>query len=403
MTMARICRVALLHAYSRRNAGDGLLVDLSVRMIREALGQHCQITLVASDPASFGDMDHVLPAPVIARQGWHRVWACGLALVAIPTAETRRLARVLDSADVIVGVGGGYLRARNTWQALKLQAGHLVQLRAAVASGRPAIYLPQSIGPVVAGPGGASSSLGDGLARQLGTLARVYVRDHRSLAWLDGRANVRRAPDLAVLELGHRLGGAVASAEAAQSRQHPVRNVCMVLREAPAWHPDRREHYRLMLHRLIERLRGECRVSFAVQSAVRGNDDTAFYRALGLTPHGLLRDVLRDDRPDAVVSVRLHGALESVLAGVPAYHLSYERKGFGAYEDLGLTDWVSNAADFQASDVLDTVLAPGAVVSFHAGLQARAATLRAQRQEIVATLRGTWPYGPASPMDVRCC
>ncbi|WP_258096376.1 hypothetical protein, partial [Klebsiella pneumoniae] len=124
-----------------------------------------------------------------------------------------------------------------------------------------------------------------------------------------------------------------------------------------------------------------------VQSAVRGNDDTAFYRALGLTPHGLLRDVLRDDRPDAVVSVRLHGALESVLAGVPAYHLSYERKGFGAYEDLGLTDWVSNAADFQASDVLDTVLAPGAVVSFHAGLQARAATLRAQRQEIVATLR----------------
>lgn len=33
-------------------------------------------------------------------------------------------------------------------EALKLEAGHLLQVRAAKASGKPAIYLPQSIGPV---------------------------------------------------------------------------------------------------------------------------------------------------------------------------------------------------------------------------------------------------------------
>ena len=30
--------VALLHAYSARNSGDGLLVDLSVGLLREAFG-----------------------------------------------------------------------------------------------------------------------------------------------------------------------------------------------------------------------------------------------------------------------------------------------------------------------------------------------------------------------------
>ncbi len=389
------CRITLLHAYSRHNAGDGLLVDLSLRLIREALGERVRVTLVASDPpsfaASFAGCNAVYPAPVIAQQGWRRAWACGASLLSIPTCGTRGLRRLLGASDVIVGVGGGYLRARTMAESLKLRAGHLVQLCAAVESGRPAIYLPQSIGPVAAVHGSMQSRLADTLACQLGALKRVYVRDHRSMQWLAGNANTSRAPDLAILELGRRLTGAETSVQAGQ----PVRHVAMVLREAPAWSRERREHYQRAIAQLIVLLRRECRVSFAVQSAVRGNDDTRFYRSLRIEPIGSLQELLRTDRPDMVVSVRLHGALESLLAGVPAYHLSYERKGFGAYEDLGLGNWVQNAAAFDPAVVLDTMLARNAAERFQACLMRRAAELNAQRHGMVRSLRdaGSRPAG----------
>ena len=132
------CRITLLHAYSRHNAGDGLLVDLSLRLIREALGERVRVTLVASDPPSFDGYHAVYPAPVIAQRGWRRALACGTTLLSIPTWGTRGLRRLLGASDMIIGVGGGYLRARTMVEALKLQAGHLGQLRAAVEAGRPA-------------------------------------------------------------------------------------------------------------------------------------------------------------------------------------------------------------------------------------------------------------------------
>jgi polysaccharide pyruvyl transferase WcaK-like protein len=55
--------------------------------------------------------------------------------------------------------------------------------------------------------------------------------------------------------------------------------------------------------------------------------------------------------PGVVVSVRLHGAIASLLAGWPAIHLSYERKGWGAYQDLGLDEWVHDARAFDVEKV----------------------------------------------------
>ncbi|RZT42330.1 polysaccharide pyruvyl transferase family protein [Cupriavidus agavae] len=375
-------RVTLLHAYSRRNSGDGLLVDISARLIREALGGQAEITLVASDPQSFADFGRVVPAPVIASAGWRRLWTCGATLAAIPTADVRALRRLLGGSDLIVGVGGGYLRARTDIEALKLHAGHMVQLGAAAESGVPAVYLPQSIGPALAAFGPLAAGLSGALAHHLGGLHRVHVRDGRSLEWLARLGNVRRAPDLAVLALGNQLASATPDATPTT-----VRHVAMVLREAPAWGAARRQEYRAQTRRLIDLLGRECRISFAVQSAVRGNDDARYYRSLGIEPAGTLRDLLRNDRPDAVVSVRLHGALESVLAGVPAFHLSYERKGFGAYEDLGLPEWVANANDFDPLAVLQTVLAPGAADAFHRSLRRRTAHHQAAWGELVDTLR----------------
>ncbi|KWI26330.1 polysaccharide pyruvyl transferase family protein [Burkholderia stagnalis] len=388
--MKRPVHVVLLHAYSRRNSGDGLLVDLSIELLREAFGADVCTTIVAADPESFADAGRQLGAPVLAQRGVVRrlvAAARGWLSARGPTA----LAPALADADLIVGVGGGYLRARTVAEMLRLEAGHLLQLRAARASGKPSVYLPQSVGPARAGLPIASRAWQARLTELLGACTTVFVRDDRSLAMLCRNPNTHRAPDLAVLAFGMRC----LRPTVGLTSDGPVRHVALVLRAAPSWSRAQCMRYRRAINRLIERIEARSRVTLAVQSVVRGNDDAAFYRRLGIArPLPSLRQVLADDPPDFVVSVRLHGALESILAGVPAFHLSYERKGFGAYADLGLDDWVVNAANFDADAVADHLYAPGAASRFWDAATARANALQAKRASLVAALRDAMETTP---------
>lgn len=378
--MSRPVRVVLLHAYSARNSGDGLLVDLSVDLLREAFGSASQVSIIAADPASFPNHSLVYPAPVLADAGALRLASAAAGV--LPTSLNPTLADLRDllrQADVIVAVGGGYLRARTFMEALKLEAGHLLQMRAARAAGKPTVYLPQSIGPMASHPW-----FGRRLRDMLRSFSAVCVRDDRSTAFLAGNANTCRVPDLAVLEFGRQ---ADALLKRIKPTQAPLRHVALVLRKPPAWNEQQRQRYQASTRALIDRLRMTCRLTFAVQSTGRGNDDSAYYRTLGIETTRTLKSVLAEDTPDAVVSVRLHGALESILHGVPAFHLSYERKGFGAYADLGVDDWVANAADFDASRVVDTLLAAEASTRFWRATREGLANLQLQRAKLISTLR----------------
>ncbi|HLX01844.1 MAG TPA: polysaccharide pyruvyl transferase family protein [Trinickia sp.] len=381
--MNRPLHAVLLHAYSARNSGDGLLVDLSVALLQEAFGANTCVSIIAADPASFAGYPNVLPAPVLAQRGWRRVAAAASALLPHAIARDHTLLRLLDGADMIAGVGGGYLRARTCIEALKLEAGHLVQLRAAVASGKPAVYLPQSIGPAL-----PQAPLAASLKSLLGACSKVFVRDDRSAEFLSDNANTRRAPDLAVIEFARRSESILG--EAARTTRSHVKHVALVLRAPPSWSREQSERYLHSTSALMQTLSAECRLSVAVQSIGRGNDDSAYYRRIGLdAPLPTLKTLLRMDRPDAVVSVRLHGALEAVLHGVPAFHLSYERKGFGAYGDLGVQDWVVNAADFNADRVANTLFAPEAASSFWHAASLGLARIGDGHAAIVAALRAT--------------
>ncbi|AXF24651.1 polysaccharide pyruvyl transferase [Burkholderia pyrrocinia] len=374
--------VALLHAYSARNSGDGLLVDLSIALLKEAFGDAIRVSIVAADPASFPAYADVRAAPVLAEHGTSRL--IGAASAALPVSANARLAglrRLLASVDLIVGVGGGYLRARDSVEALKLEAGHLLQMRAAYASSKPTIYLPQSIGPArCAAPVAAH------LRHLLASFDCVFVRDDRSAAFLAANPNTRRAPDLAVLDFEHRRDAILS--RAALRSDGEVRHVAFVLRRAPGWNRAQRMRYATSIARLVAQIGAACRVSFAVQSTGRGNDDVAYYRSIGIRDTLVpLRILLDTDTPDRVISVRLHGALESVLHGVPAFHLSYERKGFGAYADLRLDDWVVNGADFDPDAVARTVLAPDAAAAFWQTAQTGFEQIRIGRARVIAALR----------------
>lgn len=313
--------ITILHAFSRRNSGDGLLVDLTYEVLADAGFAPRECRIVALDPDSFPDLGNVVRAP-----GEHRSIASPRLLdaalqVALSYSGADRISKLVEHSSGIVAVGGGYLVADSPVRQAGVILNHLAQINAAGRSGAPTVYLPQSIGPLE----GPANPL---LRKALSRIDRIWVRDNRTLAELDS-SNVARCPDLAVLKLARALRDPASM---------PGGPIVLVGRDLPA--SADYDANMLKLHELVDAPR------WAVQADVDGpRSDRAYYRKLGVSDHGPLESVLAQGA-GAVVSVRLHGAIGALLAGVPAVHLSYERKGWGAYEDLGLDEWVHDARNF---------------------------------------------------------
>ena len=313
----------ILHVFSRRNAGDGLLVDLTLEALQAADINKDECVVLALDPESFADLAHVERAPGEPRAVPSiRLLAAAKELLA-SLVDQGRAASLVRDAKGLIAVGGGYLVADSTVRQLGVLLNHYAQLRAAAHAKAPSVYLPQSVGPLH-GP------VGRMVRRELGRVNRLYVRDDQTLRELEG-SHVRRCADLAVMKLARTLPGDGVD----ELLEPPV----IVARDLPD--PGAYPRLLLQLRAAMERPR------WAVQADVEGpRSDRAFYKSLGIEDVGSLSSVLQATRPSVVVSVRLHGAIAALLAGFPAIHLAYERKGWGAYEDLGLREYVHDARTF---------------------------------------------------------
>jgi len=313
----------ILHVFSRRNEGDGLLVDLALEALETAGVERRDCIVLALDPESFADLSHAERAPGEPRSvlSWKLAGAAGeLGAAIMGGGHVASLAR---RAKGLVAVGGGYLVADSPVRQAGVLLNHYAQLRAAARSPAPSIYLPQSIGPL-------GTPIGPIVRRELTRLDRVYVRDDQTLDQLR-MPNVRRCADLAVMKLARSLP----KRGVETSSGPPV----IVARGLPS-----ASDYQQRLLQLRDSIRQPL---WAVQADVPGpRSDRSFYNRLGISDVGPLSSVLRTSPPPVVVSVRLHGAIGALLAGVPAIHLAYERKGWGAYEDLGLNEYVHDARTF---------------------------------------------------------
>lgn len=327
-------KVVLVHAYSSKNSGDALLVDESVLLLERLGISRSDIRIVALDPQSFPQYTEVTSA-VGPRTGSGPVAQIRLAMAGVKALLGRgEAARLISEADAVVAVGGGYLRAGNLKEALTTLLAHGWQLRAAARREIPVIYLPQSIGPL-RGP------VGRYLRKELERVTYVALRDDHSMRELNLPCSARTS-DLGLVRLArtrprlrHGDGSAVIVARS--------------LRDPGTYRPH--------LHALVDNLHaGGTPVRAALQStAGTGNNDRGFASTVGL--HEPARTLAQEigtaarTTPSVVVSVRLHGCIEALLAGIPAIHLGYERKGEGAYSDLGLTRFLHNARDFSPEDV----------------------------------------------------
>ncbi|HEX6423491.1 MAG TPA: polysaccharide pyruvyl transferase family protein [Acidimicrobiales bacterium] len=322
--------IGIIHAYSSHNAGDGLLVELTLRRLAGVGIDARDVVLVALDPDSFvepgtlaGEIPHRYRMGTSSRAGAGNVVGAagrgaGLAVPSLVRLPAGRVARALRRCHALVAVGGGYLQARDAVSSAGVALNHLPQLVAAARHRGPTLYLPQSIGPL-RGPAGAA------VRRTLGAVDTVCVRDRWSEDDLTGLPNVRRVPDLAVLDTAdhaHEIGPVPAGGA--------VGFVARRVDHAPGYG----DHVVAVARALGDG---------ALWPVQAGGDDTksdaVHYLRLGVEPAGRLKDLLAERRLSVVVSVRLHGALMALRAGVPAIHLAYDRKGPAAFADLGLDEW----------------------------------------------------------------
>ncbi len=341
-------KVLLLHAYSAANGGDALLAHEAIRLAEEYAGGEADITMAASDPASFADWGVRVVNSRPGLRGWDQ--------------EYRQVLASIDDFQLVIGVGGGYLRFGRPIEALKTALVHGPQLSAAARACHKTQYLPQSIGPLR-----FASRRWVGAA--LGRVGQVYVRDDRSLldapgslrsvdmglmveAWTPSRPEVDPVPVLSVRTVGSAL-------------PRPVQDLARRLHSYDGY----------------------------VQSSVRSNDDRAVTASLG--PRHILSadDLLSPASPGrVVVAMRLHAAIQALAAGHYVIHLAYERKGWGAYTDMGLRLWVHPARSLDPRQVGEQV---AALVHDPAVRQDYAAKVRAgrrhaldQRARLVEVMRG---------------
>jgi polysaccharide pyruvyl transferase WcaK-like protein len=364
--------IAVIHAYSRHNAGDGLLVDLTLRRLAGAGVRVEDCVVLSMDPPSFADLPHVVKIGTRGRSAdleTATAAVTGAATVLgarVPTLAAGKAARALRDAEAYVAVGGGYLRAGTRTNVIGTAINHLPQLEAAAASGRPSIYLPQSVGPL-------TGRVGDRVRTLLHRMSSVHLRDDRSMVEVGGGATIHRTGDLAVLELADRL-------EQVHPQEVPGSPVIVAraLTDAPTYHER--------LRRLAELL-GDARWGVQAEGDSTKSDRVFYTDTLHVEPAGRVAELLAGPEPGPVVSVRLHGALQSLLAGVPAVHLGYERKSWGAYADLGLSRWVHSARGFDpelvAAQVRELAVDAG---PFWAAVGERAGALRASSEALTDEL-----------------
>lgn len=345
-------KVALLHAYSAENRGDGLLVELAVAAVEDALGPDAEITVFAHYPSSFHRLGLATVGSAPTTRGYRRTYLSALAR--------------LDRFDLVVAVGGGYLRFGSVSAAAKAALVHLPQLVAAASTSVPVVYLPQSIGPFRV-PG--SRALVHALLRRAD---RTFLRDDRSVAELR-LANAARAVDMA-------LPGIVRNRPEHLSfdpDEVPVISVRRVGGEVPA--PVRQ------LTRIVDEFDG------FVQSTVGANDDTAAMESI--RPRRMLEVGTLMTSPGAariVVAVRMHAALMALEAGHYVIHLAYERKGFSAFADLGLADFVHPVHRFSPAAVasqVEALRAPSARAAYDASISSARRRIEASHDEVRTALR----------------
>lgn len=317
-----LMNIWITNAYDSNNLGDDYLLRSVLQRAAIPADLPHSLTIVSHHPESvryLGSQSRISP-------GWKSPASPTAIRAAAGGRNILSLGRLsVDSRpDVVLVMAGGYTAMNSSADALLFANDHLLTLDLPRKYGMPGFMFPVSIGP-----------LHWTIRRRLQKTYRAYhtilVRDDESAEELGHLSNTVRVPDLAVQEIAERF------------RLHPPvganAGICLIAR-------DLRESGMSYIENL-QALQGILKRNFETQWRLQVPMDSLFYQraALPFLGEPLHYETLGES-VKVTVSVRLHGALMSILNGIPAIHLSYDRKGMGAYGDLGLGEWLHPADDF---------------------------------------------------------
>ncbi|WP_374640751.1 polysaccharide pyruvyl transferase family protein [Hydrogenophaga sp.] len=314
-------KIFLLHAYAAGNSGDRLLVECSIEIAKQFSTE--PVTVVCIDKYSFLHQNHNLPARYIS----------------IPQFFLELLkTRMAGVSPIFFGVGGGYLRFTSVKEGIKTFLAHSSQLLLSLAIHPTSkfIYLPQSVGPFTGVLGKITKLL-------LKRIDILFVRDEKSLKEITSSSNVVRCPDLVV----RKIFTSIASHDYRRTKASDSlgSDVGFIFRDLPA---SKSYSYRAKISTLFDTTPN---AKLLIQSKGRGNNDEALYCEMFPGKPIIERQDFERNGSGVIVSVRLHGSLEAILAGVPSVHLAYERKGLSAFSDLGIGQFAFHVRDFDPPSV----------------------------------------------------
>lgn len=258
----------------------------------------------------------------------------------------RGVADIYIKADLIIGVGGGYLRSRaglaNRFNVPLL----LHPLLFTELLGRPTVLYAQSIGPFVNGYELAI------VAAVLRRMALIILREDISVKLLKKMGvtkNVVRS-----IDSGFLLRTAIV-ANVRQRYKIPTRALLVGVTVRDWLQGDAQKAYEQAVAAALDNMvrRHKARIVFIPQvTATKGDDDrTTSRRVHKLMRHAAAATVIGDELDhyqikaiynelDVLLGTRFHSVIFSLTSYVPVLAIEYEHKTSGIMHDLGLDKWV---------------------------------------------------------------
>jgi colanic acid/amylovoran biosynthesis protein len=368
----RAPRVCIVNAYTRTNAGDAALLDGLIGQIRDAFEAadvtYCgledpQRWLTFDGARNVGSVRRWVGARDVARPVRMLRKMLALALLLAPGAVTRVIARYIGSlssteaaaelreirrADLVVGLGGGYVIGPASLAGTLNVAFVLLPLAVASRLDKAVVLAPQSYGPFASG-------LQRRMARRvLRRIEHIEVREDTSRDVLRrlgiDPAHLHRGVDTAFAGVEPSSAEVVEHLHAPGNAAGPLVGIT-----ARQWlDPAGQAGYETALARFVDWLITErgARVTLIPQVTAddQDDDDRAVSRRIArlCTTHPTVVDDQFDHRVlrrcygelDYLIGTRFHSVIFALTARVPAIAIEYEHKTSGIMRDLGLSKWV---------------------------------------------------------------
>lgn len=386
--------VLIVNTHSALNAGDLAITIAEVQLLRRCLPTG-QIAVTSRTPrvdarflAPMGVtvLPPLVPAPSVFGRGVRKISGSIRNVAGI--GPKRDLWKIAKSSDLVISSGGGYFWSNRAVFPGPMFFQNYLHVRLAGILGKPIIFFPQSFGPLY----------NPWVTRMLRAalngpnVGRIFARERISLEFLrrllrgePAAGRITLCPDVAFCLEPQRVGTGVA---AVSSLPRPIVAVTVRPWDFPGARSrsEKRERQRSYLKGLVttcRNLHDRWHGSVLVFPQSRGpgsfEDDTELSKAFCsmLQDHLPARRVLSlplsaAEPPaaiidlmscvDLLIATRFHSAIFAFLAGTPAIAVSYQPKGRGIMQELGLARF---AVDISAVDPEHVTALANEIIEHH--------------------------------------